>query len=102
MVKAQSMICPGRQKGKMKPLLGEAGVSMSVYLMLCLTIDMSAKIHLQHIIWLEDCWVASVGCVVGCTVVDGDASRESKACFQFILLDEGTSSVFQSLTAEAK
>lgn len=41
---------------------------------------MSAKIQLHDIIILQNCIVASIGCVVGCTVVQGTASGEGVTC----------------------
>lgn len=51
------------------------------------TVNVRAKVNLADIIVLEHCGVASVGCVVSSTVVEGAASRKSKASIQSILFD---------------
>ena len=59
---------------------------------------MGPKIDLHHVVILEHRGVASVGGVVGGTVVEGHAGRESGTRLQLVLFDQLAGNPFQRLS----
>ena len=43
-------------------------------------VNLSAKVQLHDIVILQNSVVASVGCVVCCTVIEGAPRREGETC----------------------
>ncbi len=58
---------------------------------------MGPKIDFHHVVILEHGGVASVGGVVGGTVVQGHAGRESGTRLQLVLFDQLAGNPFQCL-----